>query len=120
MANRNCEFWLEFENKTRMHIAMLEPAEPTMAMIPPQDPADSFASPRRAEIGSAQEETIDIDGTMEESKVSPDASRLQKSSLVAGTSVPEPTESKHQTIESSIKGPDDGTTDHKTVTIDAS
>ena len=57
---------------------------------------------------------------MEESKVSPDASRLQKSSLVAGTSVPEPTESKHQTIESSIKGPDDGTTDHKTVTIDAS
>ena len=27
-GNQNCEFWLEFENQTRMHISMLEKAEP--------------------------------------------------------------------------------------------
>ena len=28
VSNRNCEFWLEFENKARLHIAMLEPVAP--------------------------------------------------------------------------------------------
>lgn len=35
-SNRNCEFWLEFENKARLHVAMLEPVAPEKDLIPPQ------------------------------------------------------------------------------------
>ena len=33
-GNLNCEFWLEFENETRMHINMLEKVEPMSHLIP--------------------------------------------------------------------------------------
>ena len=33
-GNLNCEFWLEFENETRMHINMLEKVEPASHLIP--------------------------------------------------------------------------------------
>ena len=35
-GNLNCEFWLEFENETRMHINMLEKVEPMSHLIPLQ------------------------------------------------------------------------------------
>ena len=34
-SNRNSEFWLEFENKARFHVAMLEPVEAEKDLIPP-------------------------------------------------------------------------------------
>ena len=34
-SNRNCQFWLEFENKARLNIAMIEPVEPQKGLIPP-------------------------------------------------------------------------------------
>ena len=33
-SKRNCEFWMEFENKARLHIAMLEPAQPEKERVP--------------------------------------------------------------------------------------
>jgi hypothetical protein len=33
-AHRNAELWIEFENKTRMHVAMFDSALPNDALIP--------------------------------------------------------------------------------------
>ena len=40
--NQNCEFWLEFENQTRMHINMLDKAEPIKELIPLHEPEEDL------------------------------------------------------------------------------
>ncbi len=47
-SNRNCEFWLEFENKARFHVAMLEPVEPEKELIPPQDNNETVEKEKHA------------------------------------------------------------------------
>ena len=52
-GDRNCEFWLEFENKARLHIAMIEPAEAAKELIPPQKNEErARTGMKRAEFGS--------------------------------------------------------------------
>ena len=34
-SNRNCEFWLEFENKARLHVGIFDDVQPNQDIIPP-------------------------------------------------------------------------------------
>ena len=53
-SNRDCEFWLEFENKARLHIAMLEPAEPEKDLVPRQSNDEDRQRKKQAELGSVE------------------------------------------------------------------
>ena len=113
--NRNSEFWLEFENKARLHVAMLEPVEADQSLIPPQSNADkTLPSPKKADLGSitAIDSIDDPEGATVSGINRDELSRLQKSSLERPA--------EHQTIDSSLRDPKESGADGKTVTIDAS
>ena len=54
--NQNCEFWLEFENQTRMHINMLDKAEPTKDLIPLHEPEEDLQGSLVVEPTQLEEE----------------------------------------------------------------
>ena len=117
-SNRNSEFWLEFENKARLHIAMLEPVEADESLIPPQSNEDKKLSPKKADLGTitAVDSIDDAEGATVSGAGRDEISRLQKSSLEKPATI----SGEHQTIDSSMKDPKDSVVDGKTVTIDAS
>jgi len=89
-SNRNCQFWLEFENKARLSIAMIEPVEAQKELIPPISNLDVKSNTKRAEIGTiSQHDSIEHDGTISHAQEDAAlASKMQKSSLAGGV-IPE-------------------------------
>ena len=83
-SNRNCRFWLEFENKARLQISMLDPVEPQRDMIPPQSAGDVRTTAKRAELGTiTSRDSLEQEPTGAAGDDRP-ASRLQKSSIADG------------------------------------
>ena len=115
-SNRNCQFWLEFENKSRLHIAMIEPAEAQKELIPPIDNLDVKNNTKRAVLGTITHDSIENDGTAHQDAAL--ASERLKSSL-AGGAVTEQPKDQDTIASTSIKDPMQSI-DAKTVTIDAS
>lgn len=88
-SNRNCQFWLEFENKARLHIAMIEPAEANKELIPPIDNLDVRLNTKRAQIGTIDiQSSIEADGTISQGQEAAALASDMKKSIVS-TTIPE-------------------------------
>ena len=121
-SDRNCEFWLEFENKARLHIAMLDPVAAEKDLIPPQTNPIDASSRRHPDLGSV--ESIE--------QIKPDTGEGASPSRKADSQLGDPNAAAVDggnmgTIDSTIRESKDRTiTDNqpgdptKTVTIDAS
>ena len=119
-SKRDCDFWLEFENKSRLHVSIVEANEPFKELIPPQNPDESRTPVKRAEIGTADQDIISDDG--KDSQMSPGTkSGAPKSSVAGGSGGNQPDQTDKQTMESK-KDPaeEEKITEGKTVTINAS
>lgn len=63
-SDRNCEFWLEFENKARLHISMLEPVEAQAQLIPPQTNEDTKSTKKKADFSTVLDSIENPDDAM--------------------------------------------------------
>mmetsp|Transcript_41740 Transcript_41740/g.54972 ORF Transcript_41740/g.54972 Transcript_41740/m.54972 type:complete len:244 (+) Transcript_41740:1193-1924(+) len=120
-SNRNCEFWLEFENKARLHIAMLEPVGPEKELIPPQSNGGASRNkPRHAELGPVESMSHMKPDTAQEG-----GSPSRKGNESALEQNAAPVEGQMGTIDSTLRESKDRAEiltqgEAKTVTIDAS
>lgn len=89
-SKRDCDFWLEFENKARLHISVVEPVEPFQNLIPPQDPSEARSPVKKAEIGTVEQDEI-LSQNEDAATMSPSGKSGAKTSVVGG-SQPEVTE----------------------------
>ena len=81
-GNLNCEFWLEFENSTRMHISMLEKVDPIKELIPLQTPLEVRELAPKSSAGNTLEDEPPVDPTAgRESVLSRETDKKPKSSL---------------------------------------
>ena len=54
-SNRNCQFWLEFENKARLNICMMDPVEPQRDLIPPLTGSEQSQSKKVSVLGTIEQ-----------------------------------------------------------------